>query len=117
VHADLVPDGDQPAEQIRKGSRDRARREERAGEQRSPSVHGHRPRAHELLDEAGIEEAWLTGAETVGLTSGASVPDHLVRRVCEWFRARGAEVPAIPPVFEDVFFRLPVEVRRIVPAA
>ena len=34
------------------------------------------------------------------------------RRVCDWFRARGTEVPPVAPVLEDVFFRLPVEVRR-----
>lgn len=67
--------------------------------------------AHLIDDEGGIDERWLDGVETVGLTSGASVPDHLVRRVCEWFRARGTIVPDMAPVLENVFFRLPVEVR------
>ena len=73
--------------------------------------------AHLIDDESEIDESWLAGVDTVGLTSGASVPDQLVRRVCDWFRARGTEVPPVVPVLEDVFFRLPVEVRRIVPAA
>jgi 4-hydroxy-3-methylbut-2-enyl diphosphate reductase len=73
--------------------------------------------AHLIDDESEIDESWLSGVDTVGLTSGASVPDQLVRRVCDWFRARGTEVPPVAPVLEDVFFRLPVEVRRIVPAA
>jgi 4-hydroxy-3-methylbut-2-enyl diphosphate reductase len=73
--------------------------------------------AHLIEDETGIDERWLDGVETVGLTSGASVPDHLVRRVCEWFRARGTIVPDMAPVLENVFFRLPVEVRRVAPAA
>ena len=50
---------------------------------------------------------------TVGLTSGASVPERLVDRVCDWFRARGVE--EIAPFAlreEDVTFRLPVELRR-----
>ena len=73
--------------------------------------------AHLIDDESEIDESWLAGVDTVGLTSGASVPDQLVRRVCDWFRARGTEVPPVAPVLEDVFFRLPVEVRRVVPAA
>src|SRR5438445_174688 len=67
-----------------------------------------------LIDDATeIDEAWLDGAEVVGVTSGASAPERLVDRVCDWFRARG--VTAIEPyrlVDEDVEFRLPVELRR-----
>jgi 4-hydroxy-3-methylbut-2-enyl diphosphate reductase len=72
--------------------------------------------AHLIEDEAAIDERWLVGAETVGLTSGASAPEQLVVRVCDWFRARGVEdVRAAGAVVEDVFFRLPAEVRK--PAA
>ena len=64
-------------------------------------------------DETDIDEAWLDGVETVGLTSGASAPEKLVDRVCEWFRARGVEdISAHRLVDEDVEFRLPVELRR-----
>jgi 4-hydroxy-3-methylbut-2-en-1-yl diphosphate reductase len=74
--------------------------------------------AHLIEDEAAIDERWLEAAETVGLTSGASAPEHLVRRVCDWFRARGVEeIISAGAVFEDVFFRLPVEIRRALPAA
>jgi 4-hydroxy-3-methylbut-2-enyl diphosphate reductase len=69
--------------------------------------------AYLIDDESDIEEAWLDGAETAGVTSGASAPEKLVARVCDWFRARG--VAAIEPyqmVEEDVTFRLPVELRR-----
>jgi len=75
-------------------------------------------RAHgvdaELIDdESDIDEAWLVEAETVGLTSGASAPEKLVDRVCDWFRARGVdEISAHRIVEEDVEFRLPVELRR-----
>jgi 4-hydroxy-3-methylbut-2-en-1-yl diphosphate reductase len=72
--------------------------------------------AHLIEDETAIDERWLERAETVGLTSGASVPERLVTRVCDWFRARGVEdVDTAAPMVEDVFFRLPVEVR--LPAA
>jgi 4-hydroxy-3-methylbut-2-enyl diphosphate reductase len=74
--------------------------------------------AHLIEDETAIDERWLEGVETIGLTSGASAPEHLVRRVCEWFRARGVEeIRAAGSAVEDVFFRLPVAVRRALPAA
>jgi 4-hydroxy-3-methylbut-2-enyl diphosphate reductase len=69
--------------------------------------------AHLIEDESGIDEAWLEGVETVGLTSGASAPENLVRRVVDWFRARGVtQVDELEAPLEDVVFRLPREVRR-----
>ena len=70
--------------------------------------------AANLVDDVGeIDEAWLDGVETVGLTSGASAPERLVREVCDWFRARGvADIAEFSSAFEDVVFRLPVELRR-----
>ncbi|MDX2894028.1 hypothetical protein PV439_22120, partial [Streptomyces scabiei] len=44
-----------------------------------------------LLSFAGeIAEAWRWGGETVGVTSGASVPEILVEEVLEWLAARGS---------------------------
>ena len=64
-------------------------------------------------DETDIDEAWLDGARVVGITSGASAPENLVERVCDWFRARGVErIEPFKSVHEDVVFRLPVELRR-----
>jgi 4-hydroxy-3-methylbut-2-enyl diphosphate reductase len=64
-------------------------------------------------DETDIDESWLEGVETVGITSGASAPETLVTRVCDWFRGRGVEsIEAFKSVHEDVVFRLPVELRR-----
>jgi 4-hydroxy-3-methylbut-2-enyl diphosphate reductase len=65
----------------------------------------------------GIDEHWLEGCETVGLTSGASAPERLVAEVCAWFAERGAEVCDQAPVHEDVSFKLPVELRRAERAA
>jgi 4-hydroxy-3-methylbut-2-en-1-yl diphosphate reductase len=67
-----------------------------------------------LVDDASeIDEAWLDGVEVVGVTSGASVPERLVREVCDWFRAHGvADISEHRSVFEDVVFKLPVELRR-----
>ena len=73
----------------------------------------HGVRAQLIDDETDIDEAWLDEAETVGLTSGASAPEKLVERVCDWFRARGVDdISAHRLVDEDVEFRLPVELRR-----
>ncbi len=68
--------------------------------------------AHLVDDVRDIEESWLEGCETVGLTSGASAPERLVGDVCAWFTARGVEVSEQAPVHEDVSFKLPVELRR-----
>ena len=64
-------------------------------------------------DETEIDEAWLDGIVTVGVTSGASAPEKLVSRVCDWFRLRGVDrIEPFRMVNEDVTFRLPVELRR-----
>jgi len=70
--------------------------------------------SHLIEDETEIDESWLEGMETVGITSGASAPERLVVRVCDWFRARGIEDirPYELDVREDITFRLPVELRR-----
>ncbi len=67
-----------------------------------------------LVDDASdIDERWLDGVEVVGVTSGASAPERLVLGVCDWFRARGvSDVGEFKSAFEDVTFRLPVELRR-----
>jgi 4-hydroxy-3-methylbut-2-en-1-yl diphosphate reductase len=64
-------------------------------------------------DETEIDEAWVDGVEVVGVTSGASAPEKLVERVCDWFRERGTvEIEPYRLLDEDVEFRLPVELRR-----
>jgi 4-hydroxy-3-methylbut-2-enyl diphosphate reductase len=69
--------------------------------------------AYLIDDETEIDESWLGAAETVGITSGASAPEKLVNRVCDWFRARGVtDIEPYRLVDEDVTFRLPVELRR-----
>ena len=69
--------------------------------------------AYLIDDESEIDSAWLDDVETVGITSGASAPEKLVNRVCDWFRARGVtNIEAYRLIDEDVTFRLPVELRR-----
>jgi 4-hydroxy-3-methylbut-2-en-1-yl diphosphate reductase len=69
--------------------------------------------SHLIDDETEIDEAWIDGVDVVGVTSGASAPEKLVERVCDWFRVRGVtEIEPYRLVDEDVEFRLPVELRR-----
>jgi 4-hydroxy-3-methylbut-2-enyl diphosphate reductase len=67
-----------------------------------------------LIDDASeIDEGWVEGARVAGVTSGASAPERLVGDVCDWFRARGVtDIGDFRSRFEDVVFRLPVELRR-----
>ena len=67
-----------------------------------------------LVDDAsGVEQAWLDGAQTVGVTSGASVPEALVSGVLGRLAESGfgtvVEVEAVP---ERMVFALPHELRR-----
>jgi 4-hydroxy-3-methylbut-2-enyl diphosphate reductase len=69
--------------------------------------------SHLIDDETEIDESWIVGVDVVGVTSGASAPEKLVERVCDWFRARGVtEIEPYRLVDEDVEFRLPTELRR-----
>jgi 4-hydroxy-3-methylbut-2-enyl diphosphate reductase len=67
-----------------------------------------------LVDDAGeIDERWLDGATTVGLTSGASVPEDLVTGVVEKLAALGfGDVEEIEAVKEKMTFQLPRELRK-----
>lgn len=67
-------------------------------------------RGYLIDDETEIQEIWLEGAASVGLTSGASAPEWLVDRVLAWFKDRGVDqVEEVQVVLEDVHFALPRE--------
>jgi len=73
--------------------------------------------AHLIDNEDQIDEAWLDGVRTMGITSGASAPEELVQRVVELFRDRGtAEVRELEVVSEDVRFMLPKTIRQAMAA-
>jgi 4-hydroxy-3-methylbut-2-en-1-yl diphosphate reductase len=76
-------------------------------------------RAAHLVDSAReIDEAWLDGVDTVGVTSGASVPEILVQGVLDWLAERGYGEPnEVRAAHESLLFALPPELRRDLRAA
>jgi 4-hydroxy-3-methylbut-2-enyl diphosphate reductase len=69
--------------------------------------------AAHLVDYASeIDQGWLEGAATVGVTSGASVPELLVRGVLDWLAERGwTDVEEVTTAQETLTFSLPRELR------
>jgi len=65
-----------------------------------------------------IQEAWFEGVETVGVSSGASVPEELVEEVLDYLATRGyGDVRNVVTAEEDVQFSLPKELRKDLKAA
>jgi 4-hydroxy-3-methylbut-2-enyl diphosphate reductase len=71
------------------------------------------------VDDAGeLDEAWLEGVGTVGVTSGASVPENLVDGVLDWLMDHGfPRAEAVHTAQESLMFALPPELRRDIKAA
>ncbi|HSY14518.1 MAG TPA: 4-hydroxy-3-methylbut-2-enyl diphosphate reductase [Jatrophihabitantaceae bacterium] len=71
-------------------------------------------RSSYLVENASaIDASWLEGVTTVGLSSGASVPEVLVREVAEWLAERGyGEPEEVMHTEERLTFALPQELRR-----
>ena len=71
-------------------------------------------KASYLIDYAReVDETWLDGVTTVGVTSGASVPDILVMDLLSWLADRGfADVQEVTTANEKVSFALPRELRK-----
>jgi 4-hydroxy-3-methylbut-2-enyl diphosphate reductase len=65
-------------------------------------------RAYLLGTAADLQPEWLTGAQRVGVSAGASTPEHLVQALVERLRALGAtDVETVETRIEDVFFAPP----------
>ena len=73
------------------------------------------PAAHRLDDASELDPARQEGDDTIGRTSGASVPDVLVGQVIDRLRAepRGATVSPLTVVDEEMHFALPAKLRNL----
>jgi 4-hydroxy-3-methylbut-2-enyl diphosphate reductase len=74
--------------------------------------------SYRIDDISEIDESWLDGVSTVGVTSGASVPDDLVQDVLAYLAERGiGDARAVRTADESLIFSLPPELRRDLKAA
>ena len=65
-------------------------------------------RSYLVNDCSDVDTAWLGGVKNVGVTAGASAPEHLVRELVEFLRQHGFhQLEEIELVDEDVRFSLP----------
>jgi 4-hydroxy-3-methylbut-2-enyl diphosphate reductase len=67
-------------------------------------------RAYLANDRGEVDTAWLEGVHNIGVTAGASAPEHLVQELISFLRGHGfREMEEIELVEEDVRFSLPAE--------
>lgn len=70
--------------------------------------------AYLVDDESDIDFRWLEDAQSVGVTAGASAPEHLIGRVVTHLRSLGAtELEELETAEENVLFALPEELLQI----
>ena len=72
-----------------------------------------------LIDYASeVQDEWFNGVETIGVTSGASVPELLVKDLLEELDRRGfSDVETVTAMEESLLFALPPELRKDLKAA
>jgi len=69
--------------------------------------------SHRVDTAAEVDPAWFEGVDVVGVTSGASVPEILVREVLELLAQHGyGEPEEVRTAQEDLLFSLPRELRK-----
>lgn len=69
--------------------------------------------AYLIDDVSEINPAWLEGTRVIGVTAGASAPEHLVQGVVNHFKTLGVtDIEEIEPIKEEVNFGLPQELIR-----
>jgi len=76
-------------------------------------------KASHLIDYAEeIQDHWFNGVETIGVTSGASVPEILVKDVLATLHEHGfQDVQEVTAAEESLLFALPPELRKDMKAA
>jgi 4-hydroxy-3-methylbut-2-en-1-yl diphosphate reductase len=75
----------------------------------------HGAASHLIDNSLQVQEDWLEGVETLGITSGASAPEELVAQLVDFFRERGTpDISEVRTVDEAVRFMLPKEIRAAI---
>ncbi len=71
--------------------------------------------AHLIDNKDHIEKSWFDGVKKVGISSGASAPEHLVQEVVEWVKANteSATISNSVTMEESVKFNLPQELQDV----
>ena len=74
---------------------------------------GERGKAYRVDDASELDPAWFEGLESVGISSGASVPDELVSGVIDALQKMGfTGMKSVETIKENMHFVLPAELRR-----
>lgn len=74
---------------------------------------GERGKAYRVDDASELDPSWFEGVESVGISSGASVPDELVSGVIDTLRNQGfTGMKSVETIKENMHFVLPSELRR-----
>lgn len=82
------------------------------------AVEGGASASYRIDNAEELKDEWFEGVNTVGLTSGASVPELLVEGVLDWLADRGySDVEIVSSADENLTFALPPELRRDLKAA
>ena len=69
--------------------------------------------AYLIEDASKIDPAWLENVQSVGVTAGASAPEHLVQGVVRYFRSMGVtSIEEVEAIEERVTFSPPAELVR-----
>lgn len=67
-------------------------------------------RSYLVNDCSEVDTAWLAGIKNIGVTAGASAPEHLVQELVDYLHNHGfRQMEEIEMVNEDVRFSLPSE--------
>ncbi len=64
---------------------------------------------------AELNPEWFSGKRNVGISAGASAPEHVVQEMADYFRSGGASVENLNVINEHMQFTLPFELSRAIP--
>lgn len=70
--------------------------------------------AHLIDNVNEIDSKWLDGKKVVGLSAGASAPEHLVQEIASHFKSNGAIIENLKVIEENMRFTMPYEIYRTV---